>query len=56
MQCTTDSILLPLSVSQIEDLKLASTKMSGAESWVFQAAMTLKYCKGNAHFVKKRKI
>lgn len=40
--------LLPLTASQIEDLKLASAKMLGAERRSFQAAMTLKYCGGNA--------
>lgn len=45
---TTEPIIVPLSASQIEDLKLASSKMSGAERRSFQAAMTLKYCRGNA--------
>ena len=48
MQSTTETSLLPLSASQIEDLKLASSKMSGADRRAFQAAMTLKYCQGNA--------
>jgi hypothetical protein len=33
---------------QIEDLKLASSKMSGAQRRSFQAAMTLSYCRGSA--------
>ncbi len=37
----------PLSTSQIEDLRLASSKMPGPERRSFQAAMTLKYCRGN---------
>ena len=45
---TTEPTIVPLSASQIEDLKLASSKMSGAERRSFQAAMTLKYCRGNA--------
>ncbi len=37
-----------LKASQIEDLKLASSLLSGAERRSFQAAMTAKYCQGNA--------
>ncbi|MEZ5449544.1 MAG: hypothetical protein R3E89_11335 [Thiolinea sp.] len=37
-----------LSTSQIADLKLAASKMSGATRRAFQAAMSLKYCGGNA--------
>ena len=48
MSSTTELIMIPLSASQIEDLKLASSKMSGADRRSFQAAMTLKYCRGNA--------
>lgn len=33
---------------QIADLRLAASKMTGAKRRVFQAAMTLKYCAGNA--------
>jgi len=44
----TAPILAPLSASQIEDLKLASSKMTGAERRSFQAAMALKYCGGSA--------
>ena len=48
MSSTTELTMIPLSASQIEDLKLASSKMSGADRRSFQAAMTLKYCRGNA--------
>ena len=48
MSSTTGLTMIPLSASQIEDLKLASSKMSGADRRSFQAAMTLKYCRGNA--------
>lgn len=48
MPSATDLTIMPLSASQIEDLKLASSKMSGAERRSFQAVMTLKYCRGNA--------
>jgi hypothetical protein len=42
-----------LSAHQIEDLKLASSKMSGSERRAFQAAMTLKYCQGNARLAER---
>jgi hypothetical protein len=42
-----------LSAYQIEDLKLASSKMSGAERRAFQAAMALKYCQGNARLAER---
>lgn len=48
MPSTAELTLMPLSASQIEDLKLASSKMSGANRRSFQAAITLKYCQGNA--------
>lgn len=44
----TPTTTLPLNASQIEDLRLASATMSGAERRSFQAAMALKYCGGNA--------
>jgi len=44
----TESTILPLNASQIDDLRLASSKMLGADRRAFQAAMTLKYCEGNA--------
>lgn len=37
-----------LEPSQIEDLRLAATKMRGAQRRNFQAQMVLKYCGGNA--------
>ena len=49
MQPATDPTPLPpLSASQIEDLKLASGKMLGAERRSFMAAMADKHCGGNA--------
>lgn len=52
MQSTIEPILSHPNISQIGDLKLASSKMSGAERRSFQAAMTLKYCKGNARLAE----
>lgn len=37
-----------LSESQIEDLRLAATHLTGAKRRAFQAEMTLKYCQGSA--------
>jgi Rhodopirellula transposase DDE domain len=37
----------PLSASQIADLRLAASKMTGSIRRAFQAEMTLKYCQGN---------
>ncbi len=48
MPSVTESTALLLSASQIEDLRLASSKMTGVERRSFQAAMALKYCGGNA--------
>jgi hypothetical protein len=45
---TAEPTPLPLSASQIEDLKLASAKMLGAGRRSFQAAMARKYCGGSA--------
>lgn len=42
-----------LSASQIEDLRLAASKMHGAERRSFQAEMALKYCQGNARFAER---
>ena len=36
-----------LSPSQIADLRLAASKMTGPERRAFEAEMTLKYCEGN---------
>jgi len=52
VQAAIEPTLSHPSVSQIEDLKLASSKMSGAERRSFQAAMTLKYYKGNARLAE----
>jgi hypothetical protein len=48
MPSASEASALPLPVSQIEDLRLASSKMSGVERRSFQAAMALKYCGGDA--------
>ena len=37
----------PLMPSQIADLRLAASKMTGAKRRAFEAEMTLKYCAGN---------
>ena len=37
----------PLSPSQIADVRLAASKMTGPTRRAFQAEMTLKYCQGN---------
>lgn len=39
---------MSLTPSPIEDLRLASSKMTGAKRRAFQAQMTLKYCEGSA--------
>lgn len=46
---TTESAL---SSSQIEDLRLASSKLLGAARRSFQAEMTLKYCGGSARYAE----
>ena len=38
----------PLSESQIEDLRLAASYLTGVKRRAFQAEMTLKYCNGSA--------
>jgi len=43
----------PLGASQIEDLKLASSKMLGAGRRSFQAAMADKYCGGSARLAER---
>ena len=43
-----------LSNSQIEDLRLASSQLTGAKRRVFQAEMTLKYCNGSARQAESR--
>jgi len=37
----------PLSPSQIADLRLAASKMTGANRRAFEAEMTVKYCAGD---------
>ena len=41
-----------LSTSQIEDIRLAASKMHGAERRAFQAEMALKYCEGNVRLTE----
>ena len=41
-----------LSLSQIEDLRLAASKLSGTKRRSFQAEMTLKYCQGRARLAE----
>ena len=47
--CMPDSALAfhqPLTPSQIADLRLAASKMTGAKRRAFEAEMTVKYCEG----------
>src|SRR5512144_1024507 len=48
MPSAIELIGLPLHASQIEDLRLASSMLSGEERRAFHAAMALKYCEGAA--------
>ena len=48
MPSAIEPTALPLHASQIEDLRLASSMLSGQERRSFQAAMVLKYGEGNA--------
>ena len=48
MPSAIESTALPLPVSQIEDLILASSMLSGEERRSFQVAMALTYGEGNA--------
>ena len=45
--------LSSLSEDQRRDLKLASSKMTGAKQREFRAEMTLKYCRGKARLAEK---
>ena len=45
-------VVPPLSSGQIQDLRLAAAKMTGAARRAFQAEMTLKYCHGSARFAE----
>jgi hypothetical protein len=47
MQPATPAFRQSLSPSQIADLRLAASKMTGAKRRAFEAEMTLKYCRGN---------
>jgi hypothetical protein len=47
MQDSTRASQPPLDPSQIADLRLAASKMTGPTRRAFQAEMALKYCKGN---------
>lgn len=47
MQDSTLESHQSLSPSQIADLRLAASKMTGPKRRTFQAAMALKYCRGN---------
>jgi hypothetical protein len=49
----TDGTERGLSASQIEDLRLAASKLRGAERRSFQAQMTLKYCQGSARIAER---
>ncbi len=42
----------PLNPSQIEDLRLAASKLLGASRRSFQAQMALKYCGGSARLTE----
>jgi hypothetical protein len=42
----------PLTASQIHDLRLAASQMTGATRRAFQAQMTLKYCHGSARLAE----
>lgn len=48
---STDSTT-SLTSSQIEDLRLAASKMNGVEKRSFQAEMTLKYCQGSGRLAE----
>jgi hypothetical protein len=50
---STHSPEASLNSCQIEDLRLAALKMSGAARRSFQAEMTMKYCDGNARFAER---
>jgi hypothetical protein len=41
-----------LSISQIEDIRLASSKLHGTDRRAFQAEMALKHCQGNARLTE----
>ena len=41
-----------LTPAQMQDLRLAASKMTGASRRAFQAEMTLKYCHGSARLAE----
>jgi hypothetical protein len=43
----------PLTLSQVDDLRLAASKVSGATRRGFQAQMVLKYCDSNARTAER---
>ena len=43
-----------LSESQIEDLRLAATHLTGVKRRAFQAEMALKYCNGSARLAESQ--
>ena len=48
-----DPFLPPsLTPSQMQDLRLAASKMTGTARRAFQAEMTLQYCRGNARLAE----
>ena len=47
MPSENEATAVPLFPSQIENLRLASSKMTGVERRSFQATMALKYCGGD---------
>jgi Rhodopirellula transposase DDE domain len=49
----TDGQEQELSSGQIEDLRLAASKLRGADRRNFQAQMTLKYCRGSARIAER---
>jgi len=52
MPTSTLQFLQPPTAEQIADLRFAASKMTGARRRAFQAAMTVKYCEGNARLAE----
>jgi hypothetical protein len=53
MLSALEPITLLLPASYIDDLRLASSQLTGAERRAFQAAMALNYCGGNARHAER---
>ncbi|SFN17376.1 hypothetical protein SAMN05421863_11217 [Nitrosomonas communis] len=53
MLSASATTVAPLSTSQNEDLRRASSKILGPERRSFQVAMTLEYCRGNPRQAKR---